>query len=232
MKTCAVVLAAGQGKRMNTKVAKQYLLLKEKPILFYALDAFEKSMVDEIVLVTGEEEIEYCQKEFIEKYNFKKVKKIVAGGKERYHSVVNGLKVCSACDIVFIHDGARPFLDEEMIQRAFKAAADCGACVVGMPVKDTIKIASADGYIASTPNRAFVWSIQTPQVFDYALILEAYVKLIEQEEALKAKGINVTDDAMVVEYFTGKKVKIVEGSYKNIKITTPEDLQAAETFFE
>lgn len=232
MKTCAVVLAAGQGKRMNAKVAKQYLLLKEKPILFYALEAFEKSMVDEIVLVTGEDEIEYCQKEFIEKYTFKKVKAIVAGGKERYHSVANGLKACGECDIVFIHDGARPFLNKEIIKRAFETAKDCGACVVGMPVKDTIKIATTDGYIATTPNRSLVWSIQTPQVFEYALISESYNKLIVQESELIENGVNITDDAMVVEHFTGKKVKIVEGSYKNIKITTPEDLQIAETFLE
>lgn len=232
MKTCAIVLAAGQGKRMNSKVAKQYLLIKGKPVLYYSLAAFEESSVDEIVLVTGTGEEEFCQKEIVEKYGFSKVKTIVSGGKERYHSVANGLLACKECEIVLIHDGARPFLDQEIITRCIQNAEEVGACVAGMPVKDTIKIASEDGFVASTPNRNYVWMIQTPQTFKYDLIAQSYKKLIEEEEKLKEKGVNITDDAMVVEYFTGQKIRLVEGSYKNIKITTPEDLQASENFFK
>lgn len=232
MKICAVVLAAGQGKRMNSKVAKQYLLIQDKPVLYYSLAAFEESAVDEIILVTGAGEEEFCRNEIIEKYQFKKVKSIVTGGKERYHSVANGLKACTECKLVLIHDGARPFLDQDTIKRCIQAAEEFGACVAGMPVKDTIKIASEDGFVASTPNRNYVWTVQTPQTFQYDLIAPAYKKLLEEENALKEKGVNITDDAMVAEYFTGQKIRLVEGSYKNIKITTPEDLQVSEKFFE
>jgi len=230
MKTCAVVLAAGQGKRMNANVAKQYLLLKEKPVLFYSLSAFEKSEVDEIVLVVGAGEIDYCRREIVEQYRFQKVKAIVQGGAQRYHSVANGLKACGRCDVVLIHDGARPFVNDGIIQRAIDGAEKYQACIVGMPVKDTIKIASGDHYIESTPDRNYVWMIQTPQAFRYNLIAPAYEKLLEQEDVLRRKGVNITDDAMVAEYFTGQKIKIVEGSYQNIKITTPEDLKIAESF--
>lgn len=232
MKTCAIVLAAGQGKRMNSNVAKQYLIIKDKPVLYYSLAAFEESIVDEIILVTGAGEEEFCQKEIVEKYNLKKVKKIVIGGKERYHSVANGLAMCEDCDIVLIHDGARPFLEQEIIKRCIHAAEEVGACVAGMPVKDTIKIASEDGFVASTPNRNYVWTVQTPQTFKFDLIEQAYKKLLEEEEILIEKGVNITDDAMVVEYYNGQKIRLVEGSYKNIKITTPEDLQVSEKFFE
>lgn len=231
MKICAVVLAAGQGKRMNSKVAKQYLLINDKPVLYYSLAAFEQSAVEEVVLVTGAGEEEFCRKEIVEKYNLKKVCSIVAGGKERYHSVAKGLQACKECSFVLIHDGARPFLDQETIARSIQAAKEFGACVAGMPVKDTIKIATEDGFVKSTPNRNYVWTIQTPQTFQYDLIATSYEKLLEQEEYLKEKGINITDDAMVVEYFTGQKIRLVEGSYRNIKITTPEDLQVAEKFF-
>lgn len=230
MKICGIVLAAGQGKRMNTAVAKQYLLLRGKPVLYYSLAAFEKSDVDEIILVTGAGEETFCQREVVEKYQFKKVKAIVPGGKERYHSVANGLQACRECDLVLIHDGARPFLDQDIIRRCIQGAEAYGACVAGMPVKDTIKIASEDGFVAGTPNRSYVWMVQTPQTFRYPLIAPAYEKLLQEEKNLKAKGVNITDDAMVAEYFTGQKIRLVEGSYRNIKITTPEDLQVAENY--
>lgn len=232
MKISAVVLAAGQGKRMNTGTAKQYLLLKGKPVLFYALSAFEQSEVDEIVLVVGEDFKEYCKKEIVEKYHFKKIRAIVAGGSQRYHSVANGLSACGQCDIVLIHDGARPFVDRQMIHRAVEGAREHQACIVGMPVKDTIKIIGEDAFIRSTPNRRDVWMVQTPQAFRFELISEAYEQLLAQEEKLSREGVNITDDAMVVEYFTRQRIRIVEGSYRNIKITTPEDLQIAEIFLE
>ena len=225
MKNVAIVLAAGQGKRMNSKVQKQYLLLKGKPILYYTLNAFEKSpLISEIVLVTGKDEIEYCQKEIVEKYGFEKVRKITAGGKERYYSVYEGIKVIEDADYVFIHDGARPFVDEVIIERVCENVQEYKACVVGMPVKDTIKIADEEGFAAQTPDRRKVWQVQTPQTFEYELIRTAYEKLLAEEPE------GITDDAMVVETMTEHKVKLVEGSYRNIKITTPEDLDIAAVF--
>lgn len=226
----AVVLAAGQGKRMNSAVQKQYLLLNNKPVLYYALKAFEESIIDDIVLVTGKDEIDFCQKEIVEKYGIRKVRTITAGGKERYHSVACGLSVIQwECDYVFIHDGARPFVDHDMIERALACVQETSACVVGMPVKDTIKLADENGYVQSTPDRSRVWQIQTPQVFEKELIADAYQKLIANEDALKNANVPITDDAMVVEYFMNIPIKLVAGSYRNIKITTPEDLQLAET---
>ncbi|MBD5545102.1 MAG: 2-C-methyl-D-erythritol 4-phosphate cytidylyltransferase [Lachnospiraceae bacterium] len=234
MKTTAIVLAAGQGKRMESKVAKQYLLLKGKPVLYYTLKAFEDSLIDSIILVTKEGEEEYCRKEIIEAYGFQKVAAIVPGGRERYHSVFQGLKAVSQympeCDYVFIHDGARPFVTNEMIVRVYEEVKRFKACVAGMPVKDTIKIADADGYADTTPERSRVWAVQTPQAFSFSFIMKAYEQLIEKEDDLRKKGIVITDDAMVAETFTREKVKLVEGSYRNIKITTPEDLRIAEAF--
>jgi len=229
-KSVAVVLAAGQGKRMQSDVHKQYLLLGDKPVLFYCLKTLEDSFIDEVLLVVGEGEEEYCRKELIERYGFKKIMKIVQGGKERYHSVWNGIKEIEKCEYLFIHDGARPFLDAASLQRALSGVRETGACVVGMPVKDTIKIADENGFSKETPRRDTVWMIQTPQVFAFDLIKRAYGKLIEEEAFLKEKGILITDDAMVVEYFTDTAVKLVEGSYRNLKITTPEDLRIAEAF--
>lgn len=224
-KNVAIVLAAGQGKRMNSKVQKQYLLIKEKPVLYYTLKAFEESdLIAEIVLVTGKDETEYCRKEIVEKYDFKKVHKITVGGKERYHSVYQGLRAVEDADYVLIHDGARPFVDAGIIERACAAVKVHQACVVGMPVKDTIKIADEEGFAKKTPDRRRIWQVQTPQTFSYPLIKEAYEKLLEEEPE------GITDDAMVVETMTDHKVKLVEGSYQNIKITTPEDLKIAEVF--
>lgn len=223
-KYTAIVLAAGVGKRMNSKIQKQYMLLGGKPVLFYALDAFEKSRVDEIILVVGKGEIEYCRKEIVEKYKFHKVTKIVEGGKERYHSVYEGLKAIDTADYVLIHDGARPFLDQQILTRTMEAVKQYQACVVGMPVKDTIKITTEDGFSKETPERKHVWMIQTPQCFSYSLIFGAYQKMLQNEDA------TITDDAMVLEKVKGLPVKMVEGSYRNIKITTPEDLLVAEAY--
>ncbi|MBO5081670.1 MAG: 2-C-methyl-D-erythritol 4-phosphate cytidylyltransferase [Lachnospiraceae bacterium] len=226
-KTVAIVLAAGRGKRMQSDVAKQYLLVRNKPILYYSLKAFQDSSVDEIILVTAESEIAYCKDEIVEKYEFSKVSQIVAGGKERYHSVHNGLKACKDVDIVLIHDGARPFVDDAIIARNINMVKEYGACVTGMPVKDTIKIADAEGFVQETPRRDLIWAIQTPQTFRYDLIRNAYDTFINNEE-VNCKSYNVTDDAMVAELFGGLKVKLVEGSYNNVKITTPEDMVLAE----
>lgn len=235
----AILLAAGSGKRMQSDVAKQFMMLNGRPLIWYALQVIEQSsIIEDCILVTGAEDIAYVQKEIVERYDFRKVDTIVAGGAERYDSVYNALKVIADGDMkvpnkdgyVFIHDGARPFLTEEMIERSYQTVMETHACVVGMPVKDTIKLADADGYAASTPDRSMVWQIQTPQVFDSELIIDAYSRLMRQKEELAVKGIKITDDAMVVETLLGHPVKLVKGSYENIKITTPEDLYVAEAF--
>lgn len=223
-KYTAIVLAAGAGKRMNTKVHKQYLEVAGKPVLYYALKAFEESAVSDIVLVVGAGEEDYCRHEIINKYGFKKVKAIVAGGKERYHSVYQGLLAAEGADYVLIHDGARPLVDNTIIQSSMEAVLKYQACVVGMPVKDTIKIVNGEQFAKETPDRNKLWQVQTPQTFSYALVKEAYRKILEQEDA------TITDDAMVVERMTSVSVKLIEGSYRNIKITTPEDLLIAEAY--
>ena len=226
--TIAIVLAAGQGKRMNADVPKQYLLIKEKPILYYTLKTFEESFIDEIILVVGEGEEKYCRENFIQKYNFTKVSRIVVGGKERYHSVYNALEIIQTKEsIVFIHDGARPFVTKEILQRAYDTADEIGACIVAVPVKDTIKIVGTDGIVKDTPNRNTLWSVQTPQVFVYDKIKNAYDNMIDREKRGELT-LAVTDDAMVMENFGEVPVGVANGSYENIKITTPEDLFLAE----
>lgn len=229
-KTAAVVLAAGQGKRMHSDVAKQFMLVNGKPLIYYSLKAFEESDVDAVILVTGQEEIPYCQKEIVEKYGFMRVRKVVPGGKERYHSVYSGLHALSEVlpddGIVLIHDGARPMLTQEIIGRTITAAETYGACVAAMPVKDTIKVSDAEGFAQMTPERSTLWQIQTPQVFSYRLIFDAYKKIMSDPDLQKG----ITDDAMVVETVTPVRVKLTEGSYENIKVTTPEDMMIAERF--
>ena len=226
MKTAAIVLAAGKGSRMQAERPKQYLLLKEKPVLYYSLKAFEDSCIDEVVLVVGEGEVEYCRREIIEKYNFKKVTAITEGGKERYHSVYEGLKRIGKEEqtYVFIHDGARPFVTPELIGKLLKEVKEHKACVAGMPVKDTIKLVDEKQFVTATPDRRNVWLVQTPQVFDYKLVYEAYKKIMDGDQT------GITDDAMVVEQMTGHPVKLIEADYRNIKITTPEDIMIGESF--
>lgn len=229
MKTGAVVLAAGSGSRMRSNIKKQYMEINEKPLIYYALKAFEDSFTDEVVLVVSPGDIDYCKAEIVDKYGFTKVKRIVEGGAERYDSVRLGLHAISEdTDYVMIHDGARPFVTEDIMQRSVDAARDFRACVVGMPVKDTIKVSDENGFAKATPDRKTLWMIQTPQTFEYSLIRKLYDKLEEDKEEIKAKGINITDDAMVVETFSDVKVKLVEGSYNNIKVTTPEDIGIAQ----
>lgn len=223
----AIVLAAGQGRRMGTKVHKQYLMLDEKPVLYYSLKEFQDSdIIDEIYLITGAGEEGYCQETIVDKYHITKVTKILPGGAERYNSVWSGLQELGDDGYVFIHDGARPFVDGDIIQRAFDVVCKNKACVVGMPVKDTIKVADARDFVENTPDRRRVWMIQTPQVFKNDLVKGAYSMLMRESYT------NVTDDAMVVEQMLGFPIKLVCGSYENIKITTPEDLEMAEVFLK
>lgn len=227
-KVGAVILAAGQGRRMHSTVQKQYMMLAGRPLITYSLDAFEDSPVDEIVLVVGAGEEEYVQKEILAGRGYKKITAVTEGGRERYHSVYEGLKKLAACDYVLIHDGARPLVSREIIERAMEGAAAYQACVIGMPVKDTIKVSDRDGYAAATPDRSRLWQIQTPQAFSYALVRKAYDEIMS-DESLQA---GITDDAMVVESRTDRKVRLIEGSYKNLKVTTPEDIILAEALLK
>ncbi|MBE5869415.1 MAG: 2-C-methyl-D-erythritol 4-phosphate cytidylyltransferase [Lachnospiraceae bacterium] len=237
-KCTAIVLAAGVGKRMQSNVAKQYMILGDKPVIWYALQTFEQNeRITDVILVVGKGEIPYGRSEIVEKYGFQKVISVVEGGAERYLSVWNGLqamrKTGQIADYVFIHDGARPFLNEQMIEETYREVTEYGACVVGMPVKDTIKVADEEGIAVKTPERKSLWAVQTPQVFRGELILEAYKTLIDRLEHKKVGPVfTVTDDAMVVETMLQHPVKLVTGSYENIKITTPEDMLMAEAILK
>ena len=231
MKCTAIILAAGQGKRMKSNVQKQFLQLGEYPVLYYSLKAFQDSPeITDIVLVCGKTEINYCKDAFVQKYHIDKVSEVVAGGKERYESVYQGLCACHKTDYVLIHDGARPMVSEDILERCFQDAQKYNACVAAVPVKDTIKIADENGFAETTPRRDRVWQVQTPQTFSFGLIYDAYARLAEQKDTLAGKGIKITDDAMVVETFTDHQVKLTEGSYRNLNVTPPEDLPLAEKY--
>lgn len=225
-KIAAIVLAAGKGSRMKSDIQKQYMTLAGKPVVAHSLEQFEKSDVDEVILVTGEDEIEYCRENIVEAYHFTKVKKIVAGGSERYESVYHALEAMEDCDYVLIHDGARPCITQKIIKDCIENVREHGVCIIGMPVKDTIKIVDEETFAKNTPNRSSLWQVQTPQCFIYDEIKLAYEKMM----ASNAK--NITDDAMVMEQFGDRKVKLVQGSYENIKITTPEDMEIGEVFLK
>lgn len=235
----AILLAAGAGRRMESNVAKQYMMLHDKPVIWYGLQAFESSaIIDDVILVVGAGEIPYVQREIVEKYGFRKVAVITEGGAERYLSVGKALAVIEEGKLpvpnqdgyIFIHDGARPLLTERIIQDTYEAAAEFGACCAAMPVKDTIKIADENGFAVETPDRSRLYAVQTPQVFATPVILKAYAELSVREQMLQAQGIKITDDAMVVEHMLKHPVKLVEASYENIKITTPEDMEVAAVF--
>ena len=212
-----VIVAAGTGSRMNMGINKQFIKLEGKEIIAYTIEKFyNNANIEDIVVVVKEDESEFFKKEILDKYNFKNVK-IAYGGKERQDSVYNGLKLLDEkCDVVLIHDGARPFVSDKIIDKSIEEAKEHKAIVVGVPVKDTIKGIDNDKNIVDTPNRSVLWAVQTPQTFDYNILIDAY------KDAFKNKFYG-TDDAMLVERI-GYKVKMLEGSYNNIKITTQEDL--------
>lgn len=237
-KCTAILLAAGTGRRMGSQVAKQYMLLEDRPVIWYGLQAMESSaVIDAVILVTGKDEIAYVQKEIVEKYRFSKVVCVTAGGAERYISVQNALRIIEEEALpgvdkngyVFIHDAARPLVTEKIIEDTYLAAQKYGACCAAVPVKDTIKLADKNGFVADTPDRSRLYAVQTPQTFFLPLILKAYKQLERQATALKEAGIQITDDAMVVETMLQQPVKLVEASYENIKITTPEDMEVAKS---
>ncbi|QUH19843.1 2-C-methyl-D-erythritol 4-phosphate cytidylyltransferase [Alkaliphilus sp. B6464] len=222
LKTSAIIVAAGKGRRMGREYNKQYILLGNKPIVAHTIEVFEdSSLIDEIILVVGKGEVDLIKQIIIDKYNFKKVISIVEGGDRRQDSVYNGLRaIGNNCNIVLIHDGARPFITDSIIEEGIDVANKTGACIAAVPVKDTIKVSNESMDVVNTPNRETLWAVQTPQVFKYQLVMDAY-------EKLQNSNIEATDDAMIIERL-GYTVKIIKGSYENIKITTPEDLILGE----
>ena len=216
----AIVLAGGRGKRMNYHKSKQFIEIKGKPVLVYTLEKFiYNKSIDEVILVLPEDEVDYCKKEVLQRYSLK-VDRIVIGGKERQDSVFNALEAMEKADIVLIHDGARPFISEKIIEEGIKYANIYGAAAPGVTPKDTIKIKNEDNISVDTPDRNMLVAVQTPQCFKYDEIYQCHRK-IKEENAI------VTDDTSVVERY-GHKVYLYEGDYTNIKITTPEDLILAE----
>ena len=220
-----ILLAAGKGSRMKSDKAKQFLEINGKPLLYYGLRTFDASVVDEIILVTRGSDIDYVREEIVEKYGFHKVKKIIPGGKERFNSVSKGLKACDKRNkIIMIHDSARPCVTNRMILDSISGARRYKACTVAMPVKDTIKVVNEEGFGIDTPDRSTLYQIQTPQTFERKLLEEAY-------ERLRLSGdTDITDDTMIVERYLDVSSKMIEGSYKNIKVTTPEDIEIAELY--
>ncbi len=230
----AVVLAAGKGKRMAIDTPKQYLHLFGHPIIWYSLKACEEDpQINAVILVCGPDETEYCRERIVKPYRFQKVAAVIEGGAERYDSVWRALQeirrqkeagLIPACTYVLVHDGARPLLNAQILGRCLEGVREHGACAAGMPAKDTIKICDEKGTVLQTPDRAALWTVQTPQTFEYDLLYGAYRKMYEN----LPQGI--TDDAMVVEQMTDHKVTMIMGSYRNIKITTPEDMELAKAY--
>ncbi len=222
MKVTAIIPSAGKGKRMGHTVPKHFLRLEDKPILAYTLEAFEKcSEVDYVLIVVRSGEEEYCLNEVVEKYTFNKVLRIVIGGEKRQDSVYNGIKELDHdTDIVVVHDGVRPFVSPGLISETVKLAMYEDGVVAALPVKDTIKEVTGEGVIKSTPHREFLWYAQTPQTFKKRVLEEAFIRAYNE-------GFYGTDESSLIERMGGK-VKIIEGSPENIKITTKEDLLQAE----
>jgi len=238
MKKYAIVVAAGTGSRMGSDIPKQYMDINGKPLLYYTLKAFENADIDGVSLVVSKEYMQYALSEIVDKYNFKKIIRVCEGGAERFNSVFHALDdladVASREDIVLVQDGARPFVTSELIDAISSGVIEYGAALAGVLVKDTIKISDPAGYVSSTTNRALTWQIQTPQGFRYGELVEAYRKVIGgiglENNAKEANGTPViTDDSMIYETaFPEKKIKLIMGSYNNIKITTFEDLEVAK----
>ncbi|MBR7090134.1 MAG: 2-C-methyl-D-erythritol 4-phosphate cytidylyltransferase [Lachnospiraceae bacterium] len=233
-----VLLAGGRGTRMGTDVHKQFLELGGKPLIWHSLNAVQRSdLIDDVILVSGEDDMAQIR-ELVSRYGFDKVSMIVKGGEERYLSVANGVKAifergkeCEAFtgmpEIILVHDGARPFLDDEIIGRCLDGVEETGACVAAVPSKDTVKLADDNDIVTSEPPRKQVWNMQTPQVFYSQILHEACIKASEAD-----RDAGITDDARMVSMFTETKIKLVMGSYENIKITTPVDVLIAGKILE
>ncbi|MCK4503089.1 MAG: 2-C-methyl-D-erythritol 4-phosphate cytidylyltransferase [Desulfuromonadales bacterium] len=225
MKATVLIPAAGTGRRMGGTVSKQYLELVGKPILAHTLTLFENHpQVENIYLIVPCGDIDYCQEQIVERYGFSKVQRIVAGGAERQDSVRNGLQALVEDGFgqpqrpILIHDGARPLFDSRKLSALIEVVCETGACTIGVPVKDTIKQVE-NSMITASPDRRLLWQVQTPQGFQYQLIDKAFAQA-------DADGFVATDDASLVERL-GHTVQMLEGDYRNIKVTTPEDILIA-----
>ncbi len=221
-----VIAAAGLGSRMNSKLNKQYMLIQGRPVLAYCLDTFESfEAVDSMVVVANESEIKYCENEIIKRYGYKKVIGVIPGGKERQDSVWAGLNACAnSTGLVAIHDGARPLLTRQLLADLLSAVQKWGAAVPGVWARDTLKMVDEEGFVVDTLDRSRIAAVQTPQVFEYEMILKAF-------QMAYAEGIYATDDASLFERYIGR-VKIVKSDTRNLKITMPEDIAVAESILE
>jgi 2-C-methyl-D-erythritol 4-phosphate cytidylyltransferase len=219
-KISAIIVAAGESRRMNG-VDKLLAPLAGKPVLAWSIEAFQNNpVIDRIILVNNQKNLEQVQCLKVEK-QWSKVAEVCLGGERRQDSVAAGLKLVSDCEWVIIHDGARPLVTQELIERGLEAARETGAAIAAVPVTDTIKLAGNDQFVIGTPPRSNLWAVQTPQIFRFSIIKDAYQQ---------ARG-DVTDDASLVEQI-GNKVKLYMGSYNNIKITTPHDLAVAQLYLK
>jgi 2-C-methyl-D-erythritol 4-phosphate cytidylyltransferase len=218
----AIIPAAGVGVRMSSSKAKQFIDLCGKPILAVTLNHFQKcSLVDKIVVVVPEDDVDYCKREIVDRYKQSKVCKVVAGGKRRQDSVRKGLEaVGDLCKWVLIHDGVRPLVTTELIERVIKAVKKSRAVITGLPVKETVKELDEQGMVLRSVNRSHLWLIQTPQIFQFEDLRLAHQK------ALNDDWEEATDDAFLIEKM-GVPVKIIKGEESNVKVTTPRDLDIA-----
>ena len=218
----AIIVGAGKGTRMKSSTPKQFLSLKNRPIVGHTLKALDAcDGIDAICLVTAAGEVDFCKKELLPTLDLSKPVQVLTGGRSRQDSVYRGLAaVAHTADIVVIHDGVRPFVEPAQIEACIVQARESGACMLALPVGDTLKRVNADGVVETTVSRENVWQAQTPQVFKYHLIKKAH-------DAAAGDGFEGTDDASLVERIGGR-VAVVRGSVRNIKITYPEDLALAE----
>lgn len=227
----AIVLAAGRGSRMLSDIPKQFMEIDGRPVVWYSLDAMEKSCVGDVVIVTAPEYIGFVKHDIVERYRLSKVRAVVSGGAQRYDSVWEGLKALrdmagtESRRIVLIHDGARPMVTPELIARLAAGADMYRACIPGVKLKDTVRFIEEEDMCGATPQRARLRAVQTPQAFEFELCLRAY----EMLETGDVSREDVTDDAMVVEAMCGVRARFIEGDERNIKITTPEDMMTARS---
>ncbi|MCR5310620.1 MAG: 2-C-methyl-D-erythritol 4-phosphate cytidylyltransferase [Lachnospiraceae bacterium] len=225
MRHIGIIVAAGKGTRFGGDLPKQFTEVGGHPLLFYSLKVMQDSFLDEIIVVTGEDWVDFTERELVEKFSFSKVSRVIRGGKERSDSVYAGLAAVEdpAGSFVYIHDGARPMLDEGILSRVREGVIKYGAVIASVPSKDTVKIVK-DGLVIDTPDRSTVQIVQTPQAFRADELTAAYDRMF-------ASGtMSLTDDAGVMEKYGNSKVYTALGDYKNIKVTTAEDLKVAEQY--
>ncbi len=225
MKHIGLIVAAGSGTRVGGDIPKQFMEVGGKPLLFYSLKTMQDSFLDEIIVVTGEDWIDHVRTEIVAKEGLTKVIHVVKGGSERGSSVYEGLRAIEdpADSYVYIHDGARPLLTEDTLERLKEGVEKNGAVLAAVPCKDTIKVVDTDGTVKVTPERSALWLAQTPQVFMTSEIKAAYEEAYT--EAALSGGFVMTDDASVMEIFGNRPVKAIMGDYSNIKVTTPGDFE-------